>query len=162
MQYVKVAFKKEGKGLFTYKPDKLYEANKWDPTASDPREFGGFNFSTPEKILRWIFRGDTLYDVEIPEGAEVQEIESASAPHGIFRSNKIVLRNPRPITDDVAYELYMHSDLPWKSYIQSACGCAIRGHWNTAFNILDNNITNENRDEAIQIIKDWCHPGGEV
>ncbi len=28
---------------------------------------GGFNFSTEDKILRWLVRGDTLYDVIIPE-----------------------------------------------------------------------------------------------
>ena len=31
---------------------------------------GGFNFSTEDKILRYIFRGDTIYDVIIPDNCD--------------------------------------------------------------------------------------------
>lgn len=47
---------------------------------------GGFNFSTESKILRWLVRGDTIYDVELPEDAEVVDCPSNSASHGVFRS----------------------------------------------------------------------------
>ena len=87
---------------------------------------GGFNFSTEDKILRWLIRGDTLYDVEIPSDALVIDCPSKSAPHGVFRSNKIILHNPRKITDEIALDLYKKSKLPEISYFKSLVGCAIR------------------------------------
>lgn len=48
----------------------------WNPSAKHPEDFGGFNFSTEDKILRWLLRGDTIYDVEIPDDAEVIECEN--------------------------------------------------------------------------------------
>ena len=54
----------------------------------------------------------------IPEGTEVNECESPSTPHGVFRTNKIIIKNPIEVTDEVALDLYKKSDLPWKSDIQ--------------------------------------------
>ena len=31
----------------------------------------GFNFEIEDKILRWLHRGDTIYNVDIPNAAEV-------------------------------------------------------------------------------------------
>ena len=61
---------KSNAGGFEYKIGKVNVADNWNPTTSDPKLMGGFNFSTDEKILRWIHRGDTVYDVIIPEDAE--------------------------------------------------------------------------------------------
>lgn len=60
---------------FKYKINEINVANIWNPTATTPEYIGGFNFSTEDKILRFIFRGDTIYDVIIPEDAEVIECE---------------------------------------------------------------------------------------
>lgn len=46
-------------------------AKIWNPKELDPKKMGGFNSSTESKILRWLVRGDTIYDVELPEDAEV-------------------------------------------------------------------------------------------
>ena len=62
----------------------------------------GFNFSMESKILKWLVRKDAIYDVELPEDAEVVDCPSNSAPHGVFRSNKIILSNLRTITNDIA------------------------------------------------------------
>ena len=37
---------------------------------------GGFNFSTEDKILRWLVRGNTIYDVVILEDAEIIDCPS--------------------------------------------------------------------------------------
>lgn len=37
----------------------------------------------------------TKYDVAIPDDAEIIDCESTSAPHGVFRSNKIIITNYR-------------------------------------------------------------------
>ena len=122
---------------------------------------GGFNFSTESKILRWLVRGDTIYDVELPEDAEVVDCPSNSAPHGVFRSNKIIISNPRTVTDDMAMELYLKSDLPEKSYYKAMAGCAVRGYMNTALKIFEDKVNKENVRLATLEFEDFCKQGAE-
>lgn len=89
-------------------------------------------FSTEDKILRWLVRGDTIYDVIIPADEEVINCENLSTPIGVFRTNKIILSNPRIITDEVAMELYEKSDFHETTYFKSLTDLAIRGHINTS------------------------------
>ena len=77
---------------FEYELDKINIANKWNPREKEPAKMGGFSFSTEDKILRWLHRGDTLYDVIIPEDAEVVLCDKEK---GVWRSNKIIVTNPR-------------------------------------------------------------------
>ena len=120
---------------FEYKINEVNIAQKWDPKANTPEEMGGFNFSTENKILRWVIRGDTLYDVKLPEDAEMIEVESISAPHGVFRSNKIIVSNPRKLTPDLVMDLYLKSDLPEKSYFQCLSFLSLR-NFNNVCNYL--------------------------
>ena len=78
---------------------------------------GGFNFSTEDKILRWLVRGDTIYDIIIPDDAEVIDVESISAPHGVFRTNKIIVTNPRILTDELAMYYYKISNFLQGLYV---------------------------------------------
>lgn len=141
-----------------YKVDEINVADKWNPNALDPTEMGGFNFSTEDKILRWLIRGDTLYDVEIPKDAEVINCPSESAPNGVFRSNKIILHNPRTVTDDIAMNLYLKSNLPEKSYYKSLIGCAIRGYKNTCIKIIKDKVNQDNIDIVLSEINDFVTP----
>ncbi len=109
---------KSNAGGFDIKLNEVVVADKWDTSTFDAAIMGGFNFSTEEKILRWIHRGDTVYDVEIPKDAEVIECPSPNCPHGVFRTNKIILRNPRKLTEKMVMEFYKKSDLPQKTYYQ--------------------------------------------
>lgn len=131
-------------------------AKIWNPKELDPKKMGGFNSSTESKILRWLVRGDTIYDVELPEDAEVVDCPSNSAPHGVFRSNKIIISNPRIVTDDIAMELYLKSDLPEKSYYKAMAGCAVRGYMNTAFKVNKENV----RLVTLEF-EDFCKQGTE-
>ena len=117
-RYLKVMFGNKGVN-FEYKINEVNIADTWNPNTYEPKEMGGFNFSTEDKILRWLVRGDTIYDVEIPEDAEIIDCPSESAPHGVFRSNKIILTNPRIVTDELAMNFYLKSNLPEKSYYKS-------------------------------------------
>ena len=67
MKYVRVmdGLKSNASG-FEYKIDEVNIAANWNPEALNPEDFGGFNFGTEDKILRWLHRGDTIYDVIIP------------------------------------------------------------------------------------------------
>lgn len=138
-----------------YKLDEINIAKKWNPSLKDPEKMGGFNFSTEDKIIRWLVRGDTLYDVNIPNGAEVIECENKSTPHGVFRTNKIVISNPRTITDELAMKLYLKSDLPEKSYYKTLAGLAIRGHINTCKKLIEDRVNKDNIDVVLSEIYDF-------
>lgn len=63
--------KRSNAGEFEYKLDEINMSDNWNPNADDHKKMGGFNFSSEDKILRWLHRGDTIYDVIIPTDAEV-------------------------------------------------------------------------------------------
>lgn len=150
-----------------YKLNDVTIANTWNPNVENPKEMGGFNFSTEDKILRWLVRGDTIYDVEIPEDAEVIDCPSESAPHGVFRTNKIIISNPRIVTDEMAMDLYKKSNLPEKSYYKSLAGCAIRGHKNTCLQIIKDRVNKDNIDLVLSEWNDFhrhghCNENGNI
>lgn len=89
MKYLKVMFgTKSGASDFEYKLNEVNVANIWNPNETEPNKMGGFNFSTETKILRWLVRGDTIYDIEIPKDAEVIDVLHPTTPHGVFRANE--------------------------------------------------------------------------
>ena len=61
-------------GGFKYKINEVNEAMNWNPKADEAKAMGGFSFSSEDKIFRWLLRGNTIYDVEIPIDAEKQKI----------------------------------------------------------------------------------------
>ena len=159
-KYLKVMFgnKSGANSDFEYKLNEINIANNWNPNSNDPKEMGGFNFSTEDKILRWLIRGDTIYDVEIPKDAEIIDCPSESAPHGVLRSNKIVISNPRVVTDDIAMKLYLKSNLPEKSYYKALAGCAIRGYRNTSLKIIEDKVNKNNINLVLSEIDDFVKP----
>lgn len=51
------------KSDFEYKINEVNVANNWNSTAKNAEEFGGFNYTTEDSILRWLHRGDTMYSI---------------------------------------------------------------------------------------------------
>ena len=152
-KYVKVMFEiNSGAGDFQYKIGRLNVANVWNPNADNPKEFGGFNFSTEEKILRWLHRGDTIYDVEIPDGAEVIDVVESATPHGVFRTNKIILKNPRKVTDEMALEFYKKSTIPEFAYYKAMAAVAVMNYKNTALQIFKDKV---NKDNINVVLEEW-------
>ena len=150
-KYMRVMYgTKSHAGGFEYKIDEVNETDNWNPKADNPKDFGGFNFSTEDKIFRWLIRGDTIYDVEIPDDAEVVECESKNTPHGVFRSNKIILRNPRKLDDSLVMELYLKSDLPDNTYFQCLLFLSLRGYDKVCERIIQDKVNRENVNQAIQ------------
>ena len=135
---------------YEFKIDKVNIADRWDPLANNPADFGGFNFSTENKILRFLHRGDTLYDVIVPEDAEMVEIESKNVPHGVFRTNKIIVNNPKMLTDELVINLYKNSDLPEKTYYQCLVTLLYKKHINAVKYIIKDRINKKNIDDAIK------------
>ena len=106
---------KEFKDMLENKLNEINISQNWNPKTLDPEKMGGFNFGSEDKILRYIFRGDTIYDVIIPEDAEVIKVDDEK---GIYRANKIIVTNPRKITDDFVMELYKKNTLSNKIIAQ--------------------------------------------
>lgn len=142
-------------GGFTYKIDEVNEITNWNPQADNPKDMGGFNFCQEDKLLRWLHRGDTLYDVIIPEGAEVIEVPHKNCPTGLFRSNKIIVTNLRPVTEEMVFDLYQKSTLPEKTYYQCFCTLLFRGYKKVVLKMIDDFITKENVEKAISELKEF-------
>lgn len=150
-KYMRVMYgTKSHAGGFEYKLNEVNVAHKWNPSADNPKDFGGFNFSTEDKVLRWLLRGDTIYDVEIPEDAEVVECENKNTPHGVFRSNKIIIKNPRKLDNDLVMDLYLKSDLPDNTYFQCLTFLSLRDYDKVCKKIIEDKVNKNNVNQALE------------
>ncbi len=156
-KYVKVMFGNKGAN-FEYKIDDVNIATEWSPKADNGRDFGGFNYTTEDCILRWLHRGDTIYDVEVPNDAENIKLEGATT---IYRANKIIVRNPRKIDDDLALHFYRISNIPEKSYYKALGAVAIMNYKKTALEILRDKVNKDNIDEVLEEWNDFISHGGK-
>lgn len=129
--------------------DEVVVSRDWNPTATERDEITGINFSTDESILRWIKRGDTLYDVILPDDAEVKKVPGNFTPDGLFRTNKLILTNPVKLTEDVVLDLYYKSNLPEKTYHDVLAILAIRKFCSAADKLIEDKINKNNIDEYL-------------
>jgi len=138
---------KSNAGGFEYKLDEINVTDNWNPKETEPEKVGGFNFGTEDKILRWLHRGDTLYDVIIPEDAEVITV---SKEKGIYRSNKIIVTNPRPITDELVLDLYKKCTLSDKIIADTLMTLIWRDRIEVAKYIINDRVNVNNIDEILE------------
>lgn len=129
--------------------DEVVIARDWDSNATERDDIKGINFSTDESILRWIRRGDTIYDVVLPDDAEVKKVPGNFTPDGLFRTNKIILTNPQKLTQEVVLDLYNKMNLPDRTIPDVLALLAIRGFTKAADRLIEERINNENMDEFI-------------
>ena len=139
---------KSNAGGFEYKLDEVNVATLWNPKETEPDKMGGFNFSTEDKILRWLHRGDTIYDVIIPEGAEVIQVDEEK---GLYRANKIIVTNPRPITDDMVMDIYKKSKLSNRVFAQSLKPLLWKNRLEIAKYAINDFVNKDNVDEIIDV-----------
>ena len=101
IKFVKVMYKDTSgaQSDFVYKINEVNISGNWNPKSKSSKDFGGFNYCDEKCILRWIHQGDTIYDVEVPKGAENIKLDGATI---IYRTNKIIVKNPRKTDDDLA------------------------------------------------------------
>ena len=147
VKYVRVmdGLKSNANG-FEYKLNRVNTSEHWDPRAVEPKEMGGFNFSTEDKILRWLHRGDTIYDVEIPKDAEVVLCDEEK---GIYRANKIIVTNPKLITDKMVLDLYNKNTLSNKIIAQCLQTLLWKGRLEFCKYIIKDRVNKENIDEIL-------------
>lgn len=151
MKFVKVMFgtTSGAKSDFEYKLCEVNISDNWNPNANNPKEFGGFNYCDEECILRWLHRGDTIYDVEIPKDAENVKIEGATT---IYRTDKIIIKNPRKVTDELALHFYKISNIPEKSYYKALAAVSVMNYRKTAYAIICDKV---NKDNVDLVLEEW-------
>ena len=158
-KYVKVMDGiKSNVGGFEYKINEVNICNNWNPRATSSRNFGGFNYASEKCIIRWLHKGDTIYDVEIPTDAEKIELDKATK---IFRTNKIIIKNPRKVDDDLALYYYRISNIPEKSYYKALGAVSIMNYKKTAYTILQEKVNKSNIDEVLEEWNDFISHGGK-
>ena len=159
-KYVKVMFgtTSGASSDFKYKVNEININNNWNPNAENGKDFGGFNYTTEDCILRWLHRGDTIYDVEVPTDAEVVKLEGATT---VYRANKIIVSNPRKVDDELALYFYKISNIPEKSYYKALGVVTLMNYKNTALAIIKDKVNNENIEEVIDEWNDFIFHGGK-
>lgn len=164
MKYLKWVFSKN----IGHTENKEFEINKvitsdiWDPYNDDWDKRGGFNFTNEECALRWFSRGDTLYEVEIPSDEEVVEIKNQKTPGGILIANKIILKNPIPISKELLIDFYNKSKLPLSTYFECVGLLASRGYYDIALMIIKDKVKVDNVELAIEEFDSSIKPWHEV
>ena len=157
-KYVKVMFETTSgaKRDFEYKVNEVNVSKNWNPNAENGREFGGFNYCSEECILRWLHRGDTIYDVIVPDDAENIRLDGATA---IYRTNKIIINNPRKVDDDLAFYFYEISKIPERSYYKALAVVSIMNYKKTAYRIFRDKVNRDNIDEVLEEWNDFISHG---
>jgi len=140
-----------------YKLGEVIESDNWNPNGKDASEMGGFNFSTFDKIFRWLIRGDTICDCFVPDDAESICVDEDK---GVFRSNKIILYNARVVDDKEALFIYKNSKLPDYAYYKALAGAAIRGYEKTCFKLIEDKINKDNVIDCLKDFDDFVKPEG--
>ena len=137
---------KSNAGGFEYKLNEINISNNWNPNENEPDKMGGFNFGSEDKILRWLHRGDTIYDLIIPEDAE---IILCNEEKGVWRSNKIIVKNPRIITDEMVMELYKRTTLTNKILAQCLQTLLWKNRIEMSKFIINDRVNKDNVEEFI-------------
>ncbi len=136
-----------------FKLDTVIVANLWNPNETGPEKMGGFSFSTEDKILRFIFRGDTIYDVIIPDDAEVRLVDEEK---GIYRTNKIIVTNPRKITEEMVIDIYKKTILPLNRLFQCIYCLLFRKYIDASKMIINDLVNKDNIDEVIKEFENFA------
>lgn len=143
---------KSNAGGFEYKLDEINYSDNWNPNEIEPDKMDGFNFGSEDKILRWLHRGDTIYDVIVPEDAE---IVLCNEEKGVWRANKIIVTNPRIITDEIVMELYNKTTLSNKVIAQCLQTLLWKNRLEISKYIIRDRVNKENIDEFIKEFENY-------
>ncbi len=155
-KYVRIMKEIDSNGNgYPFKLNEINETDRCNTKSKDPKVFGGFNFTTEDKALRWTIRGTTIYEVEIPNDAKTLEIVDEQYPDGIYKSNKIIIKNPKELTENIMLDLYKKSNLPEVSYFQCLSFLSLRNYKEVCKKIIKDKVTEDNINLAIKHFKSF-------
>ena len=164
MKYLKWAFKDNvgHRDNQKFEIGKVITCDTWNPNNTDWDKRGGFNFTNEECALRWMSRGDTLYEVEVPEDGEILEVKNDKTPGGIIVANKIILKNPIPISEELLIAFYKKSKLPLTTYFECIGLLSSRGYYDLALTLIKDKVNMDNIDLALAEFNSSIKPWHEV
>lgn len=120
MKYYKIIYgKNSSHSNYIYKIGEVNNAYNWNQSASSPSEMGGFSFLEEDKVLKFLNIGDTIYDVTLPLDAEIVNCYSSEYLTNTYRTNKIILSNPKKISDELAMKFYQRASFSLEWYAES-------------------------------------------
>lgn len=64
-------------------------------------------------------------------------------------TNKMILRNPIPTSDELTLSLYKKAHMPLSTYFETIAALAIRGCYNTCLEIIKDKVNMDNIEEAL-------------
>ena len=160
MRYLKWIFKDDLNHKFEL--DKEIVCGTWNPSNSDWDKRGGFNFTNEECALRWMSRGDTLCEVEIPSDGEILEVKNDKTPGGIIVANKIILKNPIPISNELLLDFYNKSKLPLSTYFECIELLASRGYYDLSLRIIKDKVNLNNINLALEKFNNSLKPWHKI
>ena len=138
---------------FVYRVGKVTESENFDIAKEGFDKINGFCFSDETNMLRFILRGNTIYDVVIPDDAKVYKYTTPNVNTPCYITNKLILENPRKITDRICTELYKKSNLPRTSYFQILPYLLHNDFKETAQIIMDEKVKGHEQECAEEIAK---------
>lgn len=164
MKYLKWVFENnvDHKDNHKFEIGKVIVCDTWNPSNKDWDKRGGFNFTNEECALRWMSKGDTLYEVEVPTDGEILEVKNDKTPGGIIVANKIILKNPIPISNELLLDFYAKSKLPLSTYFECIGLLASRGYYDIALKIIKDKVDLNNIDLALEEFNNSLKPWHEV
>ena len=93
----------------------------------------------PKEIRDKILRADAL----------VRKVPGTFTPNGIYRTNKIIVKSPVKLTEEIVMNLYKKLNLPDKAYHDVLAILAIRNFENVCMQFIIDRVTKENIDEIL-------------
>ncbi len=134
--------------------DKKNSINELYKTASgnfNEENIDEFYFCSEDQAFALLLYGNTIYDVNIPKDSKMVKLINKYTDSEILKSDKVTLSNPRQITDEIAMDLYLKSNLKNMSYYKSLANLVVCGYRNTCFKLISDRINIENVDTVLEL-----------
>lgn len=148
MKYVKAMDELKTKENI-YKLNEKNVATDWNPFADNNLDYGGYSYTNEESVIRWLYKGNYVYEVTIPDGADTVKLSDSV---DLFRTNEIIINNPQVVDDSLAMHYYRISNLPIRGYYKAIASSAVMGYKETALQIIHDKVNKYNVDE---VLSDW-------
>lgn len=149
-KYYKMLYGKTSYGserAYEHKINELVCHNNFD---GDPlHNFGGFFVADKSVILRFLTWGTTLYEVLVPDNAQIVEMSGGAVASGVYKVDKMILCNPIQLDDSMVLELIQNSCLSDSAWFETASLCALHGFRESALCIINSYVNKENGEEAL-------------
>ena len=103
-----------------------------------------------------VMQANTSLIILDPKGEIARDEGYLLEEKGVFRSNRIIVTNPRKITEDMVINIYKKSTLSINRYFQCIYCLLFRKYINASRYIINDIVNKENVNEAIKEFEDFA------